>query len=167
VTLLWAVLAIGGSLLFQAGVGQWIPGAQRSVDALLWPVAYYALARSQRSAMFAGCAAGLVQDAWFEAGAFGIHGFSKTLLGWALGGLGGRFDLNHFPGQLVGGALLFVGDRFVEMGLMLLLDLDVGPLRPTALTVAAVINGLLVTAVFAVLQRIFGRQSQRSGRRKT
>ena len=165
-TFLLAVLAVGGSLLLQAAVGAWAPGAQRYVDAMLWPVAYYALARSQRSAMIVGCAAGLVQDAWFEAGSFGVHGFAKTLLGWALGGVGSRFDLNHLPGQFFGGAFLFAGDRLVEMGLMLLLDLEVSPIRPAALVAAAAANGALVTAVFALVQRTAGRQATRPARRR-
>ncbi len=163
---LLAVLAVGGSLLVQAAVGAWAPGAQRTVDAMLWPVAYYALARSQRSAMLVGCAAGLVQDAWFEAGSFGVHGFVKTLLGWALGGVGSRFDLNRFLGQFFGGALLFAGDRLVETGLMLLLDLEVSPMRPAPLVAAAAINGVLVTGVFAVVQRTAGRNSRRPIRRR-
>ena len=165
-TFLLAMLAVGGSLLFQAAVGQWVPGAERAVDALLWPVAYYALARSQRSAMIVGCAAGLVQDAWFEAGSFGVHGFAKTLLGWAIGGLGSRFDLNHLLGQFFAGAVLYFGDRLVEMGLMLLLDLEVSPFRPAALVAAAAVNGLLVSAVFAFVRRAFGRDSKRPVRRR-
>jgi len=63
--------------------------------------------------------AGLLEDAWFHAGIYGLHGFSKTLAGWALGGLGARFDLNHVWGRSLVGAALFLMDRLVEAGLLL------------------------------------------------
>lgn len=156
-----ALVALAGSLLFQASLGQGLPTAGRYVDAMLFPVVYYALARTQRSAMLVGCASGLLQDAWFQAGAFGVHGFSRTLLGWALGGLGARFDLNHFWGQLLGGATMFVGDRAIEIGLLLLLDQSVAPPTATELLLGAMVNGLLVPAVFTVVQRGMRRERAR------
>ena len=150
---LGAVLVLAASLMLEAALGRWVPQAQRYVDVMTWPIAWTALAGSQRSAMITGCAAGLLQDAWFQAGAFGIHGFSKTLLGFTLGGVGSRFDLNHFWGQCAGGALLLVGDRLLETALLLLLDQGVTPLRPAELALGALVNGLLVTAFFAIVHR--------------
>ncbi len=164
--LLAAILALALSLMAQAALGQWIPQAPRYVDVLLCPVAWYAIARSQRSAMLAGCAAGLLQDAWFQAGIFGVHGFSRTLLGWALGGLGARFDLNHVGGRLVSGALLWLADRGLETGLLLLLDQAVAPPAPLDLAVGAAVNGLLVTSVFAIVHRVRGREAARRPMRR-
>ncbi len=157
-TLLFALLALAGSLMLQAALGEWAPQAGRYANVMLWPVAWYSLARSQRSAMIVGCAAGLLEDAWFQAGTFGIHGFSRTLLGWILGGFGARFDLNHFWGQLLGGAFLFSGERLVEMGLLLLLGQSVAPPSWTGLAIGATVNGLLVPVVFAIVQRGMGRE---------
>lgn len=157
-------LALGFAL--EAALGQWAPQARRFMDVLLVPVAWYSIARSQRSAMLVGCVAGLLQDAWFQAGAFGIHGFNKTLLGWALGGLGARFDLNHLPGQLVGGGLLFLGERLIETGLLLMLDQAIAPLAPMELAIGVVVNGLLVAAVFTILDRVTGRDAVRGAVRR-
>ena len=130
------------------------------------PVVWYAVCQSQRSAMFVGCAAGLLQDAWFQAGVFGLHGISKTILGWVLGGFGARFDLNHLGGRLAGGGLFFIADRFVEMGLLLLLGLSV--VRPTVseLAIGATVNALLISGVFGLVDRARGRQRPRSPSRR-
>lgn len=165
-TFLWAVIALVGALAAQAALGRWVPQAQRWVDVLLWPVAWYAVARSQRSALIVGCAAGLLQDAWFQTGVFGIHGFSKTLSAWAVGGLGARFELNHVGGRLLGGALLFLSDRLVEIGLLLLLDLSVATPVPLDLAVGAVTTGVLVAAVFWLVERVAGRDSVRRPARR-
>lgn len=156
-TILTATLALLASLILQAAMGQWVPQAQRYVDAMLWPVVWYSICQSQRSAMFVGCAAGLLQDAWFQAGVFGVHGISKTLLGWILGGFGARFDLNHLGGRLAGGGLFFVADRFVEMGLLLLLGLSVVKPTVSELAIGAAVNAVLVTGVFGLIDRVRGQ----------
>lgn len=165
-TALMALAALAASLTVHAVLGRWIPAAQSYVDPLVWPVAWYAVARSQRSAMLMGCAAGLLQDAWFQAGVFGVHGFSRTLSGWALGGLGARFDLNHFWGQILGGGVLFLADRLIEAGLLLLLDLSLAPLDPVNLLVGAGTNGLLVAAVSAIVSSVRGGEARRGAARR-
>lgn len=159
--LLAALLALLLSLVLQAAIGGWFPQAQGYLDVMLAPVAWYAIVGSQRSAMLVGCAAGLLHDAWFQAGVFGVHGFSKTLLGWTLGGLGTRFDLNHVWGRLLGGAFFFLADRLLEVGLLLLLDQTVAPLSPAGLAIGAAASGLLVAGVFAILNRLRGRETIR------
>lgn len=166
-TFLIAILALLAALIVQATLGRWFPAAQAYGDVLTLPIAWYAVARSQRSAMFVGCAAGLLEDAWFHTGTFGLHGFSKTLAGWALGGLGARFDLNHAWGRMVMGAALFLVDRLVEAGLLLLLNLSIAPLAPLSLALGAGGNGLLVAVVFAIVQKVRGQEAvRRPGRRR-
>lgn len=160
-TLIRCALALLLGLFLEAGLGQWAPAARRYVDVMLVPVAWYGIARSQRSAMGVGCVAGLLQDAWFQAGVFGINGFKKTLLGWALGGLGTTFDLNQGVGRLASGALLAVADRLLEVGLRRLLDQTTAPLDPLVLVAQAVVGGLLVAAVFAILDRVRGKEAVR------
>ena len=160
-TFLFAILALLAGLVVQATLGRWFPEAQRFVDVLTWPVAWYAVARSQRSAMFVGCAAGLIEDAWLHAGVFGLLGFSKTLAGWALGGLGARFDLNHAWGRMFVGAALFLMDRLVEAGLLLLLNLSIVAPDPLDLALGAGINGLLVAVVFSIVQKVRGQEAVR------
>jgi rod shape-determining protein MreD len=168
VTFVGGLVALLLALVAQATLGRWFPHAQRYVDVLTWPVAWYAVARGQRSAMLVGCGAGLLEDAWFHAGIYGLHGFSKTLAGWALGGLGARFDLNHVWGRSLVGAALFLMDRLLEAGLLLLLNLSIVPLAPAELALGAGINGLLVAVVFSIVQKVRGRDAvRRPGRRRS
>jgi len=159
VTLLRAILALALGLAVEIALGRWAPSTRAYVDVMMAAVAWYGIARSQRSAMLMGCAAGLLQDAWFETGVFGINGFVKTLLGWALGGLGARFDLNQAAGRLASGAVLSVAGRVLEAGILRLLDRASGPLDPVGLLVRAVTGGLLVVVVFAILNRVRGKEA--------
>ena len=98
--LLRALMGLAVAVSLQAGLGRLWPDAHRYAELLLVPVVAFGIVGSQRSAMLVGCCAGLLQDAWFDIGVFGLNGFKRTLLGWALGGLGSRFDLNRRTGWL-------------------------------------------------------------------
>jgi rod shape-determining protein MreD len=161
VSLFRAFLALSLGLGVEVALGKWAPGARGRVDVMMAVVAWYGIVRSQRAAMLAGCAAGLLQDVWFETGVLGLNGFVKTLLGWALGGLGGTFDLNQASGRLFSGAALAVCGRVLEAGLLRLLDRSGGPLAPIEMSIRAVGGGLLVAAVFAILDRVWGRAAVR------
>ncbi len=162
-TLLWAVLALALALAGQAVAGNWLPGALRYVDLLMLPVLWYGLARSQRSAMLVGCLAGALEDAWFRAGVFGLRGFDKTLLGWLVGGIGARLDLNVAWGRAAAGAALPVADRMLEFGLLRLLDLSPGSLEPVELLGRAASGGALALAAFSVVDRLGSRRPRPKG----
>jgi rod shape-determining protein MreD len=153
VSLLFAALAILGALGFEVGLGRFAPGASRYVDALMLPVVWYALARSQRSAMLAGCALGLLEDVWLRGGTLGVAGLAKTVVGWALGGLGARFDLNNPWGRLASGGLATTADALLQMALFRFLDLATGPFDPLEMGLRALTGGLLTFLVFAILRR--------------
>jgi rod shape-determining protein MreD len=167
VTLLWAIVALACALAAEIVLGSIAPSALRYVDVMMLPVIAYALATSQRSAMFVGFAGGLLEDAWFQAGLFGAGGFSKTLLGWALGSLGARFELNHVWGRLGAGMLLPVLDRLVELGLRRLFDVPSVAPDPVGLLVSAGAGGLLAVSVLAILDRVLprARKAARGARR--
>lgn len=141
------------ALLVQLGLGRFAPGATRYVDVLMLPLAAYALRTSQRSAMVVGCASGLLQDYWTEPRLFGLNGLVKTVLGWALGGLGARFDLNGVAGRFGAGASLHLLDLALLAGTRRLFGETVAP--PALLAVAArgVAGGLLTAAVLAIVDR--------------
>lgn len=69
-------------------------------------------------------------------------------------------------GRLLGGGLLFLADRLVESGLLLLLDLAVTRPAPLELAIGMAVNGLLVAGVFAIVQRVRGRDAVRSPTRR-
>lgn len=154
-----AALAIAVTLMAEALLGRVVPAVHGHLDLMMILVAWYALRGSQRSAMLVGCAAGLLQDVWFGLGVFGMNGFKKTLLGWFLGGLASRLDLNHGPGRIAAGVVLVLGDRLVGSGLYRLLDLETGPVVVWKVALEAAVTGLLVAAAFPLTERARPRRA--------
>lgn len=165
--LLRAGLALAAALGLQIVLGLWAPSLTRWVDVLMFPVAWYALAVSQRAGLVVGCAAGLLQDAWLQAELFGASGFSKSLLGWALGGLAARFELNVAWGRATAGALLPVIDRLLVLGLRALFDRGAVAPDPLELAVRAGAGALLTLAVFATMDRVLKIDPRRGRRART
>ncbi len=150
----WAALGIGLALVCELALGRFLPGATAYVDLLLLPLAAYALRTSQRSAMVVGCASGLLEDYWLEPRLFGLNALVKTILGWALGGLGARFDLNTWGGRLGAGASLQVLDVGLQALVRRMFGETLGPVVPATLLVRAVAGGLLTAAVLSIVNRV-------------
>lgn len=148
--LLRLLLFLGICMAVQAGVGIIWPTVHRYVDLMSLPVIWAALG-SQRAGMLTGCAAGLVQDAWFQIGSFGLNGFKKTLLGWVLGGVGSRFDLNHSVGRMAVGASFSLLDSALDLGLRYMLDQETTGGGVGVIFVRAVCLGLATALVFGWL----------------
>ncbi len=151
--LLRAIAALLLCLMLQEALARLAPAAARHLDLMMLPVVWYAFARSQRAGMLVGCAAGLLEDAWFHVGVFGLNGFKKTLLGWALGGLASRFELTRSWARFLGGVLASLGDSGLELVLRRLLEEQAPPVRPQELLLRAGIMGLLVAASFLIVER--------------
>ena len=162
---LWALLGIGLSLIAELGLGRFAPGATRYVAMMTLPLAAYALRTSQRSSMMVGCASGLLEDYLLEPRLFGLNGLVKTFLGWALGGLGARFDLNNFWGRCAAGASVQLVDEGLQAALRRLFGDAVAPVTVLSLAVRAVSGGLLTAGVLSIVSR-FGT-SRRATRQKT
>jgi len=154
-------LAVAVAVVLQAGLARLSGGFSRYVDLTILPVVWYCLRGTQRSAMLSGCAVGLVHDAWFLLGVFGVTGFKRTLLGWILAALGGRFELNHAPGRFAVGALLALGDGALDMFLRRMMDLTQGP-GWGEMFGRALCAGVLAAVVFAAIDSFRG--SRRRGR---
>jgi len=149
------------TLGFQAGLGRLFPDVHRYVDGMMVPVIWYGIAGSQRSAMWVGCAAGLLQDGWLASGTVGLNGFKKTLIGFTLGGLGSRFDLNNQAGRLAGGALASLVDSLMDPLLRRLLDQRLEFPGPQEIVIKALATGLLVVISFGVIDRFRRRRRLR------
>jgi len=152
-SLIWAVLSLLVTLGLQAGLAQLWPAGHAYIDWLYLPVVWYGLGGTQRSAMLVGCAAGLLQDGWFQVGVFGLNGFKKTLLGWALGGAGTRFDLNSPPARLVTAIIVCLADSALDPLLRRLLDQSIGIPRIGDVILRALATGLILTISFAIVDR--------------
>jgi hypothetical protein len=124
---LWAILGIGLSLAGELGLGRFAPGATQYVSLMTLPLAAYALRTSQRSSMVVGCVSGLLEDYWIEPRLFGLNGVAKTIMGWALGGIGARFDLNNPWGRFASGASVHLVDVGLQTGLRRLFGEAVAP----------------------------------------
>lgn len=161
---LWAVLGIGFSLALELGLGRFAPGATHYVAVTTLPLATYALRTSQRSSMVVGCVTGLLEDCWLEPRLFGLNGLVKTFLGWALGGLGTRFDLNNVWGRFAAGASVHLADEGLQAALRWLFGDAVAPVDALSLTTRAITGGLLTAAVLAIVSK-FGA-SRRAAPRK-
>ena len=151
---LWAALGIGIALVAELAMGRFIPGATAYVDIMLLPLAAYALRTSQRSAMSVGCVSGLLEDYWMEPRLFGLNALVKTILGWGLGGLGARFDLNTLGGRLGAGASLQLLDVLLQALFRRMFGEALGPFVPAALLVRAAAGGLLTAAVLAIVNKV-------------
>jgi rod shape-determining protein MreD len=153
VSLLSALAVLLAGLVLQAGLAGVWPESHRFVDALLVPVVVYGVAGSQRAAMLLGCGAGLLRDSWFEAGIFGINGFKRTLLGWALSSIAQRLDLNHPTGRFVAGGALSLADGLLDLGLRGLLEQPSRLEPPWELLARFATTGLLSAAAGSILDR--------------
>jgi len=156
------IVVLGIALVLQASLGRFWPGIHRYVDVLLVPVVLFGVGEKQRSAMLVGCASGLLKDTWFQVGAFGVNGFKRTLLGWVLGAVATRFDLNQFGGRLMTGALVAVGDDLLDLAMRGLLDQYSYLPSPLEMLVKAVVTGLLAVAGGAMLDR--GQRNRKTRR---
>lgn len=164
---LWAALGIGLSLAFELVLGRFAPGTTRYVALMTLPLVAYALRTSQRSAMVVGCASGLLEDYWVEPRLFGLNGLVKTVLGWAMGGIGARFDLNNFWGRFVSGASVHLVDEGLQTALRRLFGAAVAPVGLATLGIRAVAGGLLTAAVLAIVSKLgAGRRAMRQKARR-
>jgi hypothetical protein len=161
-TLLRAILLLVVALALQAGLGRVWPAGPRYADVLLVPVVLYGVASTQRAAMLVGCGSGLLRDAWFQVDAFGLSGFSRTLLGWMLAGVSSRLDLSQGAGRLVAGVAVSAADNLMDAGLHRMMEQE-PRLDPVDMAVRAIVTGLLSVAVGSILDRTVDAGASRLG----
>ncbi len=149
------VLGVAAAMFLQVALARLSGSFARYADLTLLPVAWYAIRGTQRSAMLTGCAVGLVHDAWFRIGVFGMGGFKRTLLGWLIGGLGNRFNLNHAAGRFAVGATLALGDSLLDMTLRRMIDFEQGA-GWIEMMGRAGCTGFLTIVVLSVIDRLRG-----------
>ncbi len=151
---LWATLGIVLALASELTLGRIAPSATAYVGVMTLPFITYALRTSQRSSMTVGCVSGLLEDYWMEPRLFGLNGLVKTVLGWALGGLGARFDLNNVWGWFGSGASVHLLDEGLQIALRRLFGQATAPVSPVALLIRALAGGLLTAGVLAIVGKL-------------
>lgn len=160
---LGAVLFVAVCLGLQVLATTLLPGAGEYVDFLVVPVVWFGIRRTQRAAMLTGCLAGLAQDTWFRAAVFGMSGFEKTFLGWFLGGLSSRFDLNSTLSRFATGFVFTLAQNLLGIGLLRLMDQVTPPPGLVHWLIQGLVSGLLVVIGFAIVNRIAGEDDSGSG----
>jgi len=160
-TALRGIALLGLLLALQAGLYRVWPAAPRYIDLMLLPPVWYGLVSSQRSAMIVGCCGGLLADGWFRVGVFGINGFKKTLIGWLVGALGTRFDLNNSGARFLAGVAAALIDTVIESVLRRLLDLNPSQWIVGDTLIRAGTTGILVVWGFMLAGRVQARLDRR------
>jgi cell shape-determining protein MreD len=153
VIVLWAAVGIGLALVFELGLGRFVPSVTTYLAISTLPLAAYALRTSQRSAMIVGCVSGLLEDYWLEPRLFGLNGLVKTVLGWALGGVGAQFDLNNTWGRFAAGASVHLVDLALQTAVRRLFGEAVAPVSAVTLALRALAGGALTAGVLAVVAK--------------
>lgn len=144
----WAALGLLLAAGAQATLGTYLPEAAGVFDFFLILAIYYALATGQVTGMLVGVACGLVQDGLLGSGPMGRSAFAKALIGYAVGGLGRRVELDQPLPQLLVliGATLLQALTIAALHLVLGLPADLPSGRRLVMGMAG--NGLLGIALF-------------------
>jgi rod shape-determining protein MreD len=164
------VVALAVALALQTTIaGLTLKGAT-TVNLVLVAVVYVALAFGSVSGLVAGTAGGLAQDA-LAGGIVGIGGLTKTLVGFLVGVLGTQFIVSQPLPRFV----MFIGATVVHElcfhALYALAEARPFSLQLTAVLTQAVVNGMVGTVAFQVVERgpeLLQRRSARAsyGRRR-
>jgi cell shape-determining protein MreD len=160
VKLLRALLVLLAALVLQVGLSRLWPECHRFVNLLVVPVVWYGSAGSQRAAMLVGCLAGLLHDSWFEF-PIGVYGFKWALIGWGLGVVALRIDLNHQTGLFLAGVVAWLADSLLDPGLRRLVDLEPLVRSPRDIVIHAIVTGLLAALAGSIVRRMGERDSPR------
>lgn len=159
----WVLIAIALALALQTTLARFLVGGSAAVDLVLVAVVYVALTTGPVGGMFAGSAAGLVQDA-LSSGVIGIGGLAKAIVGFLAGAFGQQFIVTAALPRLV----MFVGATMLHaavfMGLYEALDLRAFPEPWKAVTTQALGNALVGIVAFAVIESLPGMLERRRSR---
>jgi rod shape-determining protein MreD len=154
VIILFAVIGIGLALAAELALGRFAPGTTAYLAISTLPMVAYALRTSQRSSMLVGASSGLLQDYWMEPRLFGLHGLVNTLLGWAVGGVGARFDLNNVWGRFAAGASVHVVGEGLELAFRKLFGEAVVPMGGATIGLRALSGGVVTAIVLAAVGKL-------------
>ena len=159
----WVLIAIALALALQTTLARFLVGGSAAVDLVLVAVVYVALTTGPVGGMFAGSAAGLVQDA-LSSGVIGIGGLAKAIVGFLVGAVGQQFIVTAALPRLV----MFVGATMLHaavfMGLYEALDLRAFPEPWKAVTTQALGNALVGIVAFAIIESLPGVMERRRSR---
>jgi len=155
--------AIALALALQTTLARFLVGGSAAVDLVLVAVVYVALTTGPVGGMFAGSAAGLIQDA-LSSGVIGIGGLAKAIVGFLVGAVGQQFIVTAALPRLV----MFIGATMLHaavfMGLYEALDLRAFPEPWKAVATQALGNALVGIVAFVIIESLPGAMERRRSR---
>ena len=149
----WFALALVGAVLVQTALGYLVAGPGRFIDPFLLVVVYAALAGGETRGMFAGVAAGWVQDVVFGGRVLGLSALSKLAVGYAAGVAGGRFLITTPGARALAVLAASVADGILVPWLASVFQIEVTPVGPLAFVGRACANALVGGLLFAAVER--------------
>jgi rod shape-determining protein MreD len=158
-SLLGAVIGIAAGMVLQIAASAWAPRFSDRIDLLLIVVVWLGVNGSQVLAMLSGAAAGLLQDVWFG-GLLGRSGFRKIVVGYLVGAVGSRFELNTVWAWFAALFLSTIADHAVGVALGQVMAVPLADPFSMVLLERAFANGIVGTLLFALVERLlsFGRR---------
>jgi rod shape-determining protein MreD len=151
------VLAIVGAFLIQTLGGRYFWPIRSYLDLFLVTAATFGLIQGRQVGMFAGAAAGLVQDA-FSGGLLGLNGASKTTMGYLAGIAGHRLVVRGWAGRFVFFALATAADLAILAVIGQVLERPTVVGGPTDLLYLCAANGAMGALILAALDRFTVRR---------
>ena len=149
----WTGLAIAGAVLVETTLGYLVPAPGRYLDPFLLVAVYCALSGNEVHGMFAGAAAGWVQDVLFGGRVLGLSALSKLLVGYAVGLGSGRFLIATTAARSLVVLLATVADALLLQWLASVFAVEAAGLSPVALASRATLNALAGGLLFALVDR--------------
>lgn len=155
------LIAIALALALQTTLARFVVGGSAAIDLVLVVVIYVALTTGPVSGMFAGSAAGLIQDA-LSSGVIGIGGLAKSLVGFLAGLIGQQFIVTAALPRF----LMFMAATLVHaavfMGLYVLLDLRTFASPYAAVLSQALGNAAIGMVAFTIIESLPGMVERRN-----
>ena len=146
------VLAIVGAFLVQTLGGRYFWPIRNYLDLFSLVAATFGLIQGRQAGMFAGAAAGLVQDA-FSGGLLGLNGASKTAVGYLAGIAGHRLVVRGWAGRFVFFAVATAADLAILAAIGQVLERPTVVGGPADLLYLCAANGFMGALVLTALDR--------------
>ena len=160
------LIAIALALALQTSLARFLVGGTAALDLVLVVVVYVALTSGPMTGMFAGSAAGIVQDA-LSSGTVGIGGLANAIVGFGAGVIGQQFIVTAAFPRFVMFIVATLVHSALFMGMYVLLGLKEFPSPWAAVLSQAIGNAVIGIVAFAIIESLPGVMERRRFKRSS
>jgi len=160
------LIAIALALALQTSLARFLVGGTAALDLVLVVVVYVALTSGPVTGMFAGSAAGIVQDA-LSSGTVGIGGLANAIVGFGAGVIGQQFIVTAAFPRFVMFIVATLVHSALFMGMYVLLGLKEFPSPWAAVLSQAIGNAVVGILAFAIIESLPGVMERRRFKRSS